>query len=1057
MKKKFRLGDIIQKINEEQAKKPEQPLNTENVDENSSNTAVPPAVVQSPGDGLPQQPHMGPPVKKSRYTFVNHNPPPAIENKYPADQQKKDYHNTTHTDPSHNETKDVNIEKFDALPERFFTDNGEDEESFDLFRYVEIILRKKNVVIAAILIMAVFSVFKYLTGARYFTAFARLLFKPTTQVLINEQSASVYSGGYEKSFTTHLELLKSHSVLAIVSQNLNHKISPEQIALGLVIKQGETNGQKNEIIELSFKNSNAELSRDVLNELCKTYIEYRRDVNSQEISRYIFKFETQINKLQIELDNKESDLRVFKEENRMVQLSSETNLTVSKISDMEIALQQTNLSLIETGERITGSTSQIGKQEQDIVQSMTFHDPIKAKIADLELELNSLTTEYSAEHFKVKMLKQQIDNLKAATIDSLSRDAASRTLVKNPIRQSLLQDIINLTVERSALEQKRIAQEKIIERLNLDLLKLPSLEQKYAYLERETESILQTLRMLKSKYEEAKIQRDSEESDLKLLEMAETPRKAITKVGFTNIIIGILIGLILGIALALLLEYLDQSLKDPREVERELELPLLGVVPQIETNKMLLEHEQATELTKTVLEPFRALRANLKHIAVQNSIKTFIVCSAIKGEGKTTLSANLAITFSLDGKKVILVDGDLRRSQIHTLFGIEKKKGFSDYLLGTSTIDDIIKPTQYPNLFIVTSGERPDNPAELLGTPRFDLLLKEIRGKADFIIFDSPALLPVSDSITMAPKMDCCVMVVRTLWTPLKAAKQAKSQLSRMGTRIFGGILNGIILSRGYYPYYYGYYGYSSYKYSYEDDLSPKFSFRELGLKIENKFRVFLKNIVYTIPRYVSLATISGKYIIARKMFWILLIIFLSLAATLIWVDSRPADTTSDDIQYIGIGGVQSTKESTAPPASDMAIPSTEHEFSTDSSSVKVKIDTVNITTSGLKDSIDLWINAFSNNDLDRYLSFYNKNTFRSVNGSFPDWKQRATLQFSNPLKKNLRIEKISIGKKGVSFIETIVRTTSIADSVKSDYDLVWQISANGWKIVGEKTLKQER
>jgi capsular exopolysaccharide synthesis family protein len=306
--------------------------------------------------------------------------------------------------------------------------------------------------------------------------------------------------------------------------------------------------------------------------------------------------------------------------------------------------------------------------------------------------------------------------------------------------------------------------------------------------------------------------------------MAETPRKAVTKVGFTNIVIGILIGLILGIALALLLEYLDQSLKDPREVERELELPLLGVVPQIETNKMLLEHEQATELTKTVLEPFRALRANLKHIAVQNNIKTFIVCSAIKGEGKTTLSANLAITFSLDGKKVILVDGDLRRSQIHTLFGIEKKIGFSDYLLGTSTIDDVIKPTQYPNLFIVTSGERPDNPAELLGTPRFDQLLNEIRDKADYIIFDSPALLPVSDSITMAPKMDCCVMVVRTLWTPLKAARQAKCQLSRMGTRIFGGILNGIILSRGYYPYYYGYYGYSSYKYSYENDLPPKFS-----------------------------------------------------------------------------------------------------------------------------------------------------------------------------------------------------------------------------------------
>lgn len=246
MKKKFRLGDIIQKINEEQAKKPEPPHLAENlvVVDNSSSTTVPPAVAQSPGDGLPQQPHMGPSVKKDRVPLVDHNPPPTIENNYPAHQPKKDYQNVTLPDPSPNEIKNINGGKVDALPERFFTDNGEDEESFDLFRYIEIILRKKNVVIAAILIMAVFSVFKYLTGARYFTAYARLLFKPTTQVLINEKSAALYSGGYEKSFTTHLELLKSHSVLSIVSQNLNHKISPEQIALGLVIKQGETNGRK---------------------------------------------------------------------------------------------------------------------------------------------------------------------------------------------------------------------------------------------------------------------------------------------------------------------------------------------------------------------------------------------------------------------------------------------------------------------------------------------------------------------------------------------------------------------------------------------------------------------------------------------------------------------------------------------------------------------------------------------------------------------------------------------------------------------------------------------
>jgi capsular exopolysaccharide synthesis family protein len=892
-----------------------------------------------------------------------------------------------------------------------------------------------------------------MTGPRFYTGFARLLFKPNTQELLKDESSAQYSGGFEKAFTTHLELLKSQSVLTMVSQNLSRRISPENIRAGLTIKQGETNGQKNDIIELLFKNSNAELAKDVLNELCNTYIEYRRDVNSQELSRFISKLELQIDKLQKELNEKESDLRFFKEENRMVQMSSETNITVSKISSMELALQQTQLSLIEVAERIQSINSQISKQEMDIVQSVTFNDPFQKKIADLELELNSLTAEYSAEHYKVKMLRQQIENLKAATIDSMSRDATSKTFVKNPIRQSLVQEIVNLTVEHSALEQKRIAQEKIIERLNQDLLQLPSLEQKYAYLERETESILQTLRMLKTKYEEVKIRRDSQESDLKLLEMAETPRKAVTKVGFTNVIIGILIGIILGIALALLLEYLDQSLKDPRDVERELELPLLGVVPQIETEKVLLE--QRGDLAKTVLEPFRALRANLKHIAVQNNIKTFIVCSAIKGEGKTTLSANLSITFSLDSKKVILIDADLRRSQIHTLFGIDKKIGLSDYLLGKATIEEIIKPTMYPNLYIVTSGERPDNPAELLGTYRFDLLLQEIRDKADYIVFDSPALLPVSDTITMAPKIDCCVMVVRTLWTPLKAARQAKSQLKRIGTRIFGGILNGIILSRGYYPYYYGYYGYSSYKYSYEDDHNHKFSLREFGLQFESGMRELLKNAIYKIPRYAGIISGSIRYVMSKKMFWILTGLFLALAVLLFYVDKKPANSWDDKIQYIGLGGAQIDSSSSNKLSKDMAVPS----FSgtqRDSDKVNIKADTVDLQSSGLSDTIGLWVQSIAKRDVERYLSFYDSKSFRSVNGTFLEWKRTAMQRFADQSMQKVKLIKIETGKMGVSYIETLVYT--ISDSgMRKTYDIIWQISAQGWKIVGEKDPLKER
>ncbi len=298
----------------------------------------------------------------------------------------------------------------------------------------------------------------------------------------------------------------------------------------------------------------------------------------------------------------------------------------------------------------------------------------------------------------------------------------------------------------------------------------------------------------------------------------------------------------------------------------------------------------------------------------------------------------------------------------------------------------------------------------------------------------------------MAPKIDCCVMVVRTLWTPLKAACQAKNQLKRIGTRIFGGILNGITVSKGYYPYYYGYYGYSHYKYSYEDDQSHRFSLREFGLKIESKFRESFKNFGFAIPHYISSLGIIGRYIIKKKTFWILISFFLSLAAALIWLDSRTGTSENDSIRYIGLGGVRNNNLTENIPKNDMAVPSTRIP----QDSISVKLDTVSINSSGLKDSIALWVKALSEKNIDKYLQFYNTVNFKFASGTFSDLKRKTIAEFSNPKKNAIKLDSISKGKCGISYVEIFAHTTS-ADSAKISYDLVWQIGTNGWKIVGQK------
>jgi polysaccharide biosynthesis transport protein len=1082
-RRKFNLGEIIRKLNEDNPEtshdqhspppvETKQSIVTPPVNSPSINTAINDAQHESTAM-LPEQPdlHRG----RSGVSFSTLRPapdkvaPPPIATKPSPPEQTE-----TQVDRQSNE-KPVLAQHYQQEPKTYKknapplentppqknvyipptvpSEDEEVEEEFDIFKYIGIVLRRKYIVIIVLIICTLLSLFRFLRSDTYYIANARLLFRPDdNQQILSDQRITRYWGDRENIFSTHLELLRSHTVLAMVAENMNHTVAPEEIGARLTIKQGETNGDKNDIIEISFRHKNSETARDVINEICRSYIEYRRDVNAQEVSRLVKKFEYQIDKLEKELDSRESDLRSFKESHRMVELSNETNLTISKLSQMEMALQATQLSILENNERLEALTTQISRQEQDIVQSVTYQDPFKNRISDLELELNTLTTEYSPEHFKVKNLRQQIDNLKAAVVDSLSKAAASKTLVKNPIRQALLQDLVNVTIEKSSLDAKRIAQEQLIDKLNQELIKLPAMQQKFANLQRETESLLQTLRMLKNKFEEAKIRRDSEESDLKILELAQTPRNAYSTSQPINIILGMLVGLILGIAVAFLIEYLDQSLKEPASVEKVLGLPLLGIVPFIEADHALLE--QATDLTKNILEPFRALRANLKHIATNHHLQTFIICSAIKGEGKTTLGANLGITFALDGKKVILVDGDLRRSQVHTLFGVPKQHGLSDYLLGTANVDDIIKPTRINNMSTITSGERPNNPAELLGTKLFDHLIAELKEKADIIIFDSPALLPVSDTITMAPKMDGVLFVVRTFWTPLKAAKQALNQLERIGSRLYGGILNGASHGGKHYPYYYGYYGYYgyySYKYSYDEDHKKPLTIRTAGLAIERKSKEMLTSFVYGIPKAVGAINREVAAITRKKRFWILLLLLLSMSGLRVYLKLKSSSVHPESIEYIGINASSPTdKLQPAAPENDIAFtgPGT--------TNTPAIAPALTYDTAELQKQIKGWYRALSDKNQKEYLSYYDRKSFRFSGGGIDQWEEQTEPLFtkgnSTVFNDLDTIRRINSEKNSIE-VFIVFSITTINDTIPCTTALVWTLSNDGWQITQEKPI----
>lgn len=211
-----------------------------------------------------------------------------------------------------------------------------------------------------------------------------------------------------------------------------------------------------------------------------------------------------------------------------------------------------------------------------------------------------------------------------------------------------------------------------------------------------------------------------------------------------------------------------------------------------------------------ISEAFRTLRTNIKFSSLDKPLKTILITSPIPGAGKSSVSINLALTMAQDKYKVILVDTDLRKPTIHKIFQQDNKTGLTNILVEDKKIKEVIRRLTDvdPNLYFIPSGPIPPNPSELLGSNRMKELLKELQEQADFVIFDSPPVIAVTDALVLATQVDGVVLILDFGKVPREAAKQTKELLEKVKANILGVILNKIDMEKEgqYYPYYYYYY-----------------------------------------------------------------------------------------------------------------------------------------------------------------------------------------------------------------------------------------------------------
>jgi succinoglycan biosynthesis transport protein ExoP len=291
---------------------------------------------------------------------------------------------------------------------------------------------------------------------------------------------------------------------------------------------------------------------------------------------------------------------------------------------------------------------------------------------------------------------------------------------------------------------------------------------------------------------------------------ATTPTVSISPKVRQNIVIGGLLGLFLAGGLVVLGEALDDRLRSGQEVEERSGVPSLGSVPfarELAGKDALpaIVHDPSS----VVAEAYRTVRTNLRFLSIERPIKSLLVTSSVKGEGKSTTAANLAAAFALSGVKTILVSADLRRPTVHKFFGLPNAEGLVDALLPAARLEALLQGNELPDFRLLAAGRTPPNPTEILSSSRFGDILSTLEAASDLVIIDSTPLLGVADASALASRVDGVLLVVNPKEVNRRTFVHANEQLHKAGGRVLGTILNAVSPGLGYgYGYDYDYYDY---------------------------------------------------------------------------------------------------------------------------------------------------------------------------------------------------------------------------------------------------------
>ena len=581
----------------------------------------------------------------------------------------------------------------------------------------------------------------FAAGGYVYSLYQRPVYRASTMILVQKPTTDPVNNTSvalnDKNISaTFTQMIVTSPIIQQTSNQLGYAVDPGGIIVEAL--------PGTDLIRITVEDHNARHAADIANMIATVFIQENNNVQASRFASSEQSLQTQVNDLQ------------------------------SRITDLQSQLNQV-------------SEASYNKQVNEVTQ----------KIADLQAEISSLQSD-------VVQLNYQVNP--PHPYDPNPNPYVRSTPAPTPSAQQQLelmqkQDKLNQDQSLLAMYQKIY-----VDLTNNNNGSAQTNNTRSDQIKAALDQSVQSYTTLMNNLEALRMARTQAAPNILQVDQAYPASKPVRPNPLVNSLLAGVVGVMLAGGFAFFKEYTDDTLRTPEEVSTILEVPVLGYIgdmraPRLKSGQPKMPYVLAAPRSP-VTEAFRSLRANIDFTFTEpdREIKSLMLTSTTLSEGKTTIAVNLAVVIAQLGRRVILVDADLRRPHVHQVLGIQNLAGLSDVLRGQATLQEVGHPWGSSNLIVITSGSLPPNPAEILSSERMSHVLNDMENSADIVIIDSPPSL-LADASALAARADGVLLVIQSNKTHLTAATNMIEQLQRVGANIVGVAMNRVNTNGNYYRY----------------------------------------------------------------------------------------------------------------------------------------------------------------------------------------------------------------------------------------------------------------